>query len=59
MHLFSTVRRALHKLVSEANGQTMVEYALILFLIALVCIALLTTIGVNVQSVFTTVANGF
>ena len=37
-----------HRLRSE-NGQTLVEYSLILLLIALVCISALTVIGGTIQ----------
>jgi Flp pilus assembly pilin Flp len=36
-----------------------VEYALILFLVALVCIAILGTLGVKVSSMFNTVTDDF
>ena len=39
------------------DGQALVEYALILFLIAIVCIAVLTILGQNVSSVLSVVAN--
>jgi Flp pilus assembly pilin Flp len=34
------------------DGQAMVEYALILFLVSVVSIAILTTLGTSVSSVF-------
>jgi Flp pilus assembly pilin Flp len=41
------------------EGQALVEYALILFLVALVCIAILGTMGVKVSSMFNTVTDDF
>lgn len=40
------------------DGQALVEYALILFLIAIVCITVLTTLGDRVSSVLSVVADG-
>jgi pilus assembly protein Flp/PilA len=39
------------------EGQALVEYALILFLIAVVCIGVLTTLGGEVQSTLNAIAN--
>jgi pilus assembly protein Flp/PilA len=39
----------------EEEGQTMVEYALILFLISVVAIALLTDVGTQIKVVFQSV----
>jgi pilus assembly protein Flp/PilA len=50
--------RAYEALVSRLErqeGQALVEYALILALIAVVSIAILKTLGLNVQRVFTSV----
>jgi pilus assembly protein Flp/PilA len=41
----------------EEDGQAMVEYALILALVSVVAIGILTTIGSNVVTIFTSVAN--
>jgi pilus assembly protein Flp/PilA len=49
------VRLSLLKLESE-EGQTLVEYGLILALIAVVCITVLTTLGTNIQGKLNTVA---
>lgn len=38
------------------EGQALVEYALILALIAVVCVAALTTLGLNIQSKLTAIA---
>jgi len=43
---------ALSSLRDREEGQAMVEYALILFLVSVVSIAILTTLGGNVSSVF-------
>lgn len=42
--------------VQDEEGQTLVEYALILVLIAIVVIAVLTAIGGNVDQVFNNIA---
>jgi Flp pilus assembly pilin Flp len=43
---------ALVELRDREDGQAMVEYALLLFLIAVVSIAILTTLGTKVSSLF-------
>jgi Flp pilus assembly pilin Flp len=43
--------------VEDADGQALVEYALILMLVALVAVGVLTSIGVNVIGPLTSVAN--
>ena len=40
------------------NGQGMVEYALILVLIAVVVIVILSTVGKRVNNVFSNISNG-
>jgi pilus assembly protein Flp/PilA len=40
------------------NGQGMVEYALILVLIAVVVIVILTTVGKRINNVFSNISNG-
>mgnify|MGYP006312054425 CR=1 FL=1 len=42
----------------KEEGQGLVEYALILVLIAIVVIAILTTLGGQVQSVFSQIVSG-
>jgi len=46
---------ALMSRLERQEGQALVEYALILALIAVVSIAILKTMGLNVQRVFTSV----
>jgi len=43
---------ALSSLRDREEGQAMVEYALILFLVSVLSIAILTTLGTKVSSVF-------
>jgi pilus assembly protein Flp/PilA len=44
------------RLRSQEEGQALVEYALILSLIAVVCITALTLIGTNVNNVLNAIA---
>jgi pilus assembly protein Flp/PilA len=46
---------ALSSVRDREEGQAMVEYALILFLVSVVSIAVLTTLGKSVSSVFSNV----
>jgi len=52
MHLFELIRRRVDRLIRSERGQGMVEYALILVLIAVVVIAVLIILGNQVQNVF-------
>ena len=47
----------LRLLCSDEDGATMVEYALILALIAVVCIAVVTLLGTKVQNTFASSGN--
>lgn len=51
-------RAALDQLNTREEGQGMVEYALILVLIAIVVIVILTTLGHNVNNVFSNISHG-
>ena len=44
-------------LLCDEEGATMVEYALILALIAVVCIAVVTALGTKVQNTFSGAGN--
>jgi Flp pilus assembly pilin Flp len=50
---------ALGSLRDREEGQGMVEYALIIFLVALVSIVVLGTLGTRVSSMLNTVVKGF
>lgn len=43
--------------VREEEGATMVEYGLMLALIAVVCIGVVTTLGQNISSKFSTISS--
>jgi pilus assembly protein Flp/PilA len=45
------------RFLRDEDGATMVEYALMLALIAVVCIAAVTLIGTGANGMFTTIAN--
>ncbi|MFA4015541.1 MAG: hypothetical protein RUDDFDWM_000628 [Candidatus Fervidibacterota bacterium] len=45
------------RLLHEEGGQTLLEYGLLVSLIALVCIAILTLLGERVRNLFVTVNN--
>jgi pilus assembly protein Flp/PilA len=47
----------LRNFFAREEGQGLVEYALILVLIAIVVITILTTLGTNVEAVFTTISD--
>jgi Flp pilus assembly pilin Flp len=42
----------------DQRGQALVEYALILFFIAIVCVGVLTTLGESVRNVLQSVSDG-
>lgn len=45
------------RFLREEDGATMVEYALMLALIAVVCIGAVTLIGTGANTMFTTISN--
>lgn len=54
--MFLKLRYLLYRLVTGEKGQGMVEYGLILALIAIAVIAILGTMGGNLNTLFTTIA---
>jgi pilus assembly protein Flp/PilA len=52
MHLVELIWRWVARLIGNEQGQSMVEYALILVLIAVVVIVVLIVLGNQVQNVF-------
>lgn len=46
---------ALKNLIADESGATMVEYGIMVALIAAVCIVLISTLGKNVSSAFSSV----
>jgi pilus assembly protein Flp/PilA len=44
-------------LLRGSSGQDLLEYALLVALIALVCVAVITSTGTNVQSIFQKISN--
>jgi Flp pilus assembly pilin Flp len=54
----SMMMTRLQAVVRNERGQALVEYALILFFIAIVCVTVLTTLGTNVRDVLQSVADG-
>ena len=58
MYLAGLIRRHVDRLLHSERGQGMVEYALILVLIAVVVIAVLIILGNQVQNVFCNISGG-
>jgi pilus assembly protein Flp/PilA len=56
MHLIALIRRQVERLLRSERGQGMVEYALILVLIAVVVIAVLIVLGNQIQNAFCNVS---
>jgi len=54
-HLLNTARR----LVVREEGATMVEYGLMVALIAVVCVGAVTLIGTNLSGMFNTMSGNF
>jgi len=49
--------RRITRLIRADDGPTAVEYAVMLALIVVVCLAAIRTVGTNAKTTFTTVAN--
>lgn len=50
------MRKLIQKFRRDDEGATMVEYGLMVALIAIVCIAAVTLIGVNLSAIFNQIA---
>lgn len=48
---------AVRRLFADTSGATLVEYGLLLMLIALVCIGVLTTIGTSISGMYSDAAS--
>ena len=48
---------SLTAMLRDDEGATLVEYSLIVALIAGVCIAIITTVGTDIKGLFTTIDN--
>jgi len=55
--MMTDIKSLLGRFLSEEEGATMVEYALLLALIAIVCIAAVHLIGTNANTMFKSAAN--
>ena len=55
LHLYCKFR----PIIQDEKGQALVEYALILMLIAIIVIVMLTGIGTNVNNMYCAVNSGF
>lgn len=55
--MIKLVNRVKQLVRKEEEAATMVEYGLMLALIAIVCIVAVTLIGTNLNTMFTTIAN--
>jgi len=51
------MKNLMHKTKKNKEGQTLVEYALILALISVVAIAVLIKLGGSIQTIFTTISS--
>jgi pilus assembly protein Flp/PilA len=55
--MLSNFARAVSDFLTKEDGPTAVEYAVMLALIIVVCIAAITTLGQNANTTFKTVGN--
>jgi len=55
--MLQSLRRALVSFLAQEDGPTAVEYAVMLALIIVVCIAAITALGTNANATFTSVGN--
>ena len=52
------IKKLVNGAIKEVKGQGLVEYALILFLVAVVVIAILILLGPQIGSVFSAITSG-
>lgn len=57
MNLFAYLRTSLRAFVRNDEGQDLLEYALLVALIAIVCVLAVTTAGENVNAIFTRIGD--
>ena len=50
------IKNFFKRFIQEEEGATAVEYAVMIVLIIVVCLAVITTLGTNVKQAFSTVA---
>jgi Flp pilus assembly pilin Flp len=55
----SMLIKVLRKLMADESGATMVEYAIMVSLIAAICFAVVTSLGQSVSNEFSTVNTSF
>jgi pilus assembly protein Flp/PilA len=55
--MFAQLKQSVVKFLNAEDGPTAVEYAVMLALIIVVCIAAITALGTNANQTFTTVSN--
>ena len=55
--MFAKMKQQLVNFLKKEDGPTAVEYAVMLALIIVVCIAAITTLGTNANQTFTSVGN--
>ena len=55
--MLATIQHELRRLVRDEEGASLVEYVLLVALIAVVCIAAVTLLGQNAKGKFETTAN--
>ena len=55
--VLATIQHELRRLVCDEEGGTLVEYVLLVALIAVVCIAAITLLGKSASGKFTTIGN--
>ena len=52
-----TIQKFFKRFIQEEEGATAVEYAVMIVLIIVVCLAVITTLGTEVRDAFNTVAS--